>query len=91
MIYLILYLYISFSLLILFYVKEKNGKIVFELKFKNIKEYIITYLWILIGTPIVSLVIILSFVFFIILTLFLPINFIISLIYNYFKKYFQKS
>ena len=90
MIYLSIYLYISFSILLLYLVNEKNGKAVITIELKKWKEYVEVYMQILLFTPfiILSILIVVS-----ILTIFLlvmPIFFILELIYISIKNIFNK-
>ena len=90
MIYLLIYLYFSFSILLLCLVNEKNGKAVVTLELKKWKEYIKMYTQILLFAPFIILsILIVMFILMIFLT-FMPIFFILELIYIGIKNIFNK-
>ena len=91
MIYLSIYLYISFSILLLCLVNEKNGKAVVTLELKKWKEYIIMYSQIVfLSIPIIVLFILIGTIVLTILLIVMPLYFILYLIYKGIKNIFIK-
>jgi len=91
MIYLSIYLYISFSILLLCLVNEKNGKAVITIELKKWKKYLTMYAQIVfLSIPIIVLSILIGTIILTIFLLVMPIFFVLSLIYTGIKNVFKK-
>jgi len=90
MTYLLIYLYISFSLLLVCLISEKNENVI-TVELKKWKEYLTMYAQIVfLSIPIIVLSILIGTIVLTILLLVMPIFFVLSLIYTGIKNVFKK-
>jgi len=91
MTYLLIYLYISFSIFLLCQINKKNGKAVITLELKKWKKYIIEYIQIiLLSLPFIVLSILMIMFIVTIFLLVVPIYFVLNLMYVGTKNIFKK-